>query len=281
MAQGRIAQTRFCALVGISRTTLWRLVRPRSASRPRGRAGDRSWEVAATALCQQFPAYGYRMIAARLHRQGIVVGLHRLRRWMRTAGYAQTDPVRDTGRTVGEKPAAPRAPNQACQMDATKVYTTQDGWLWQTSVLDCYDRRIVAHVVRKTCRTEDALDALVLALEAVGGDTLPPGLAVIHDRGSQFTAWAFTAFLQAHGLTNVVTAVRHPQSCGRLERWHRTLKAECLWLQEWETLAEVEQAVGQYVAFYNRERLHSALAYQTPWEVYEAARTIALVQNAA
>jgi putative transposase len=182
--------------------------------------------------------------------------------------------VKDTGRTPGKRPAEPEAPNQAWQIDATKIYTTLDGWVWQTSILDVYDRRIVGYVLRKTCRCEDAMDAAALALDRCFGGAKPEGLSVIHDRGSQFTAWSFKQMLREAKVNDVVTAVRHPQSCGRLERFHRTLKEECVWLSEWESLAGLETAIAGYVYHYNNERVHSALNYRTPMEAHATVQTV-------
>jgi putative transposase len=272
--QGRLTQTEFCTVVGISRTTLWRQVHPRprvtDPMAPVARALP-VWRSLAEDLCVQHPTYGHRLIHAHLRRAGYAVGRHTVRRWMRVTGRAQSGPIRDTGRTIGATPAEPTGPNQAWQLDATKLWTTEDGWLWQTSILDVFDRRIVAHVVRKTCRQEEAQDVLALALDAAFGEARPTGLCLIHDRGSQFTGWSFRTMLQELHIRDVVTAVRHPQSCGRLERWHRTLKEECLWWQEWTTLGEVQGAVATYVRHYNEERLHSALGYRTPLEVYRQA----------
>lgn len=271
--QGRLTQAAFCALVGISRTTLWRASQVPSPA-PRGAAPRPApaWPAAAAALCARYPTYGHRRIHALLGQQGHTVGRHTVRRWMRATDHAQTGPIRDTGRTVGERPAEPTGPNQAWQIDATKLWTAEDGWLWQTTILDVFDRRVVAHRVRKTCRQEDAQDVLALALDAAWGEARPTGLCLIHDRGSQFTGWSFRTALQEFKIQDVVTAVRHPQSCGRLERWHRTLKEECLWWQEWTTLAKVEAAVARYVRHYNEERIHSALGYRTPMAVYRQAR---------
>ena len=72
-------------------------------------------------------------------------------------------------------------------------------------------------------------------------------------------------------INNVVTAVRHPESCGRLERFHRTLKEECIWQCEWESLTGLETAVADYVKHYNFERIHSALGYLTPMEAHRLA----------
>lgn len=215
--------------------------------------------------------YGYRRIWVLLRRDGHRVGRHMLRRWMRDVGLAQNGPMRDTGRTVGEKPEEPTGPNEAWQIDATKVYTKEDGWVWQTSVLDLFDRRIVAYVLRKTAKTEDAMDAVALALDDALGGVRPEGLCVIHDRGSQFTSYSFREMLREQKIKDVVTAVRHPQSCGRLERFHRTIKEECIWLEEWENLEDLGKGVAEYISHYNHGRIHSALGYRTPMEAHRIA----------
>lgn len=229
------------------------------------------WKEAARGLCDKHVMYGYRWVCVLLRRNGYPVGQHRLRLWMRESGLSQASSIKDDGRTVGEKPSEPTEPNQAWQIDATKIYTKEDGWAWQTSVLDVFDRRIVAYVLRKTARTEDAMDAVALALDGTFGRMRPEGLSLIHDRGSQFTAYSFKEMLRELNIKDVVTAVRHPQSCGRLERFHRTLKEECIWQEEWESIKELGTGVAEYIWHYNHVRIHSALGYRTPMEVYQMA----------
>lgn len=270
-----LTRTEFCSLVGISRSTLWRRLgqggrvtvpaKPCPIRKVRGPSG---WEEVVRKHCREFLTYGYRRVYVLLSQGGGAVGQHRIRRFMRSAGLSQREAVKDTGRTVGPRPPEPIGPNQAWQIDATKIHTNGDGWVWQTSILDVFDRRIVAHVVRKTCRQEDAMDTLARALDSAFGAVRPEGLSLIHDRGSQFTGWAFKEMLDRSKIKDVTTAVHHPQSCGRLERWHRTLKEECIWQNEWETLGDVDDAVWRYVRHYNNERIHSALNYKTPMEIY-------------
>lgn len=278
-AQDTLTQEEFCETVGISRTSLWRYRNHKPGSRVSSSSKHREleiqvWQETAIELCQRHITYGYRRICVLLRRSGHLVGQHRVRLWMRDAGLAQTGRVKDTGRTVGEKPPDPIGPNQAWQIDATKVYTREDGWVWQTSVLDLYDRRIASYVLRKTCRTEDAMDAVALALDGAFKGNKPEGLSLIHDRGSQFTSWLFKEMVESQKINDVVTAVRHPQSCGRLERFHRTLKEECIWLYEWESLEGLEERVAEYIRHYNHERIHSALGYRTPMEVHRMALEI-------
>jgi len=276
-ARATLTQEEFCRTIGISRTSLWRYLKPECNKRCSAvrkvcskRAG---WQETAKRLAQRYPTYGYRRLYVLLKKQGIAAGQHSLRRWMRAEGLSQQGIVIDTGRTVGDRPAEPDGPNVAWQIDATKIYTNCDGWIWQTSVLDVFNREVVGCVVRKTCRAEDAQDALALALDARLGMSRATGLSVIHDRGSQFTSFSFKEMVERCGAKNVTTAVRHPQSCGRLERFHRTLKEELIWQQEWEDLAEVGAAVEQWLRFYNEERPHSALGYQSPLE-FSAAATL-------
>ena len=274
--KGKLTQENFCRLLGISRTSLWRYgtgggSEKSRAAKARIAVSPESWSEAARKLCERHMTYGYRRIWVLLRNEGYCVGRHKLRIWMRKSGFSQSPAIEDTGRTVGERPAEPNAPNLGWQIDATKIYTKADGWVWQTSILDIYDRRIVSYLVRKTCTSEDAMDAVCLALDRCFGDGKPDALSLIHDRGSQFTAWSFKQMLRQAKVNDVVTAVRHPQSCGRLERFHRTLKEECVWLSEWDSLAGVELAVGEYVYHYNYERIHSALDYQTPMKVHAAA----------
>ena len=142
-SMGVLTQEEFCGTLTISRTSLWRYARggqeqsagSRTADLEKQTEADLGWQEAARKLCEEFVTYGYRRICVLLGRAGHRVGKHRLRRWLREVGLAQSGPVRDTGRTPGERPPEPEKPNEAWQIDATKVHTDLDGWAWQTSVL--------------------------------------------------------------------------------------------------------------------------------------------------
>jgi Transposase and inactivated derivatives len=87
---------------------------------------------------------------------------------------------------------------------------------------------------------------------------------IISDNGSQFISGDFRKFLREIGLCHVRTSVRYPQSNGKIERFHRTLKDECLSKQSLIDLNDARQQIDRYIEKYNTKRLHSALNYLTP-----------------
>ena len=87
---------------------------------------------------------------------------------------------------------------------------------------------------------------------------------IITDNGPQFIAKDFKQFIRLTGITHVRTSPYYPQSNGKIERWHGSLKQECIRTSSIGSLAEARQRVSAYVEHYNHVRLHSALGYITP-----------------
>ncbi|MGI6416014.1 MAG: transposase [Thermoguttaceae bacterium] len=87
---------------------------------------------------------------------------------------------------------------------------------------------------------------------------------IITDNGPQFISKDFKQFIRICGMTHVRTSPYYPQSNGKLERYHRTIKSECIRPQTPLSLEDARRIVERFVARYNNERLHSALGYITP-----------------
>ena len=92
---------------------------------------------------------------------------------------------------------------------------------------------------------------------------------LISDNGSQFVSKDFKEYLRECHLKHVRTSVNYPQSNGKLERFHRTVKEEAIRKQSYVSLEDARRQVDAYIRCYNEERLHSALYYLTPKEVFE------------
>jgi len=128
------------------------------------------------------------------------------------------------------------------------------------SVLDGYSRFIVHFEIREAMKEKDTETIVQRALEKFPGEKP----RIISDNGPQFIAKDFKQFIRVCGLTHVRTSPYYPQSNGKLERWHGSLKQEHWRLATAETLDDARRIVGRYVEHYNHARLHSALGYITP-----------------
>jgi len=89
---------------------------------------------------------------------------------------------------------------------------------------------------------------------------------IITDNGPQFIAKDFKEFIRICGMTHVKTSPYYPQSNGKIERWHKSLKSECIRKKVPLSLEDARRVVGEYVHHYNNVRLHSAIGYITPMD---------------
>jgi hypothetical protein len=129
-----------------------------------------------------------------------------------------------------------------------------------TSILDGYSRSIVHFEIREGMKEQDELVVLQRAKEK-HPDENP---RIISDNGPQFIAKDFKEYIRLSGMTHVRTSPYYPQSNGKLERFHGTIKSECIRPSTPQSLEEARQIVGRYVERYNNVRLHSALGYIAP-----------------
>jgi transposase InsO family protein len=139
------------------------------------------------------------------------------------------------------------------------------------SVLDGASRAVVHWEIREQMKEADIEQILQKAKECHPGVTP----RVITDNGPQFLAKDFKEFIRISGLTHVRTSPYYPQSNGKIERWHRTLKHDAVRRQTPLSKADADRVVGNFVTHYNTERLHSALGYVTPHD-YLAGRQPAI-----
>ena len=127
-------------------------------------------------------------------------------------------------------------------------------------ILDGCSRYIVHWDIRESMREEDVTLVIQRALELFPGVTPQ----IISDNGPQFIAKDFKEFVRISGMTHVRTSPHYPQSNGKLERFHRTIKHECIRLNTPVSLEDAKRLVAAFIRAYNTERLHSAIGYITP-----------------
>ena len=133
------------------------------------------------------------------------------------------------------------------------------------SVLDGYSRSITHWEIRDAMTEADVEQVIQRARERF------PGVAprIISDNGPQFIARDFKEFIRVCGMTHVKTSPYYPQSNGKIERFHRTIKGDCIRTETPLTVEDARRIVARYVEYYNTVRLHSAIGYVTPKDKIE------------
>ncbi len=131
------------------------------------------------------------------------------------------------------------------------------------SLLDGATRFLVHWELRERMKTSDVETVLQRARERFP-DAKP---RIISDNGPQFIAKDFKEFIRVAGMTHVRTSPYYPQSNGKLERWHQTLKVTTIRPKAPGSLEEARTMVAAFVAYYNHERLHSAIGFITPTDM--------------
>jgi transposase InsO family protein len=131
---------------------------------------------------------------------------------------------------------------------------------YQCSIIDGCSRFIVHWEIRETMTEAEVEQILQRARERF--PSVNP--RIISDNGPQFVARDFKEFIRLCGMTHARTSPYYPQSNGKIERWHRILKEECIRPGTPLTLEDARRIVGKFVEYYNTVRLHSAIGYVTP-----------------
>jgi putative transposase len=161
------------------------------------------------------------------------------------------------------------APNQLWQTDFTYLKVAGWGWYYLSTVLDDFSRFIVAWKLCATMRASDVTDTLDLALAASGLDQVE----VVHrprlltDNGASYIAGDLAEWLVDRGMPHIRGAPCHPQTQGKIERWHQTLKNRIL-LENHYLPGALEEQVGAFVEYYNHARAHESLSNLAPADVY-------------
>ena len=217
----------------------------------------------------KYPFYGSRRIAAQLQLEQLSPGRTTVQRYMQEMGIAAISPRPNLSRRHPEHQVYPyllrhitsQYPNHVWGVDITYV-RLRTGWMYLVAILDWFSRYIVAWELDDTLELPFVLSAVDRAL----GRAQP--VIWNSDQGSHFTSPHYTARLKAANVLISMDGKGRALDNIFVERLWRTVKYEEVYLQEYGSPRAARQGLTQYLQFYNEERLHQSLGYQTPAAVY-------------
>ena len=264
----QVSTRQLCQTLGISRSWWYAHARRPSAER------DVALRAAIEELALAFPGYGYRRVTHALRRAGWRVNGKRVVRIMREEALLcqlqRRFVVTTTGRPgLGDYPnrlraTPPRRPNQAWVADITYIRLPTT-FCYLATLLDAYSRLVVGWELSRRIDTDLTLGALERALAA---RQPAPGWIHHSDHGVQYTSTRYVARLEAAGAQISMATKGNVYENALAESFFATLKREEVHLHEYQTLAEAEARLEQFIdTVYNHKRLHSSLDYRPPSEV--------------
>lgn len=217
------------------------------------------WEMTAILEFHELhPGEGYRRLAYMMLDEDVVaVSPSSVRRVLARAGVLPSRFVKRSLKGTGFE--QPLQPHQHWHVDISFI-NIHGTFYYLFSILDGASRSLLAWDLRQAMTTSDVEITLQRAREQ-----FPHARPrIISDNGPQFIADDFKRFIRLCSMTHVRTSPYYPQSNGKIERWHRSMKTECIRPGTPLTLDDARRLLTGYIQHYNHVRLHSALGYITP-----------------
>lgn len=204
---------------------------------------------------------------ARLMRQEGIEGVYR----RRNRGCTRRDPRAVPSDDLVNRQFTVEGPDRLWVGDITQ-HSSKEGTVYLAAIVDAWSRRVVGWSIADHLRTELVTDALDMAIWRRRPE---PDSGLIHhaDHGTQYTSWAFGQRLRTAGLLGSMGTVGDALDNAMAESFFGTLQLELLDRRQWETRAELAQAIFEYIeVFYNPRRRHSSIGYYSPID-YETRHT--------
>jgi putative transposase len=215
------------------------------------------------------PYYGYRRIAAQLHREGIAVNQKTVARYMQEMALAAIYPGPNLSKRAHQGAIYPylltnvtaSAPNHIWGIDITYI-RLRSSWMYLVAILDWYSRYVVSCELDQSMQQSFVMQTMQRAL------ALAKPQICNSDQGSQFTSSPYTQLLLAHEVRISMDSKGRALDNIFTERLWRTIKYEEVYLKDYATPREARAGLTDYLRFYNEERVHQSLEYHTPAEIY-------------
>lgn len=271
---GRATVAQTCRTFAISRAAYYAARRPAAAPRQRGGRFGRvpavsadKLKVAIQRVVDEHPAWGIRKVWATLRRGDLTVSLRRVGAFMKAMGLTLAAEREHGAPHRAGTVAVPEA-NRRWGTDLTTTWTRRDGLVAIVPVVDCGCRSVLQLGVTRCQESRYVLEPLERALERIFGspDSVPDAMEIRTDHGPQYTGADCEQLCERWNLDHTLAPVGRPTGNSVTERVIRTMKEECLWLQDFDTIEQATEALDAWRLSYNERRPHQSLDWKTPSE---------------
>ena len=283
-----LPRRRALAQMGLAKSTYYRWLRRQAEDRAQDRKGGSPipWnklrpeeEEKIFVLARASPELSCRELALRIvDGDGSYVSESTIFRALKREGLIK--PAEIVGFKAGkEYHRKTKRVNELWATDCSHIKVIDWGWYYLVTVMDDYSRFILAWELKSDMTSDSLIDVIQKAVDATGMTDVPveDRTTLLSDNGAGYISRQFGEYLGLVGIRHILASPYHPQTNGKIERYHRTLKGE-LSLVPYEMPGELEEAIRAFIDYYNYRRYHEGLGDVTPYDVY-TGRHIEIIQK--
>jgi len=228
-------------------------------------------------LAAEYPEYSCRELSFKItDTEAFSVSEASVYRLLKRMGLIRQQEVNSfpAGKEYSYKPSQV---NEQWQTDATYILVKNWGWYYLISVLDDFSRKIVAWKLQCGMTAEDFAEVIEMACEKA--KVVKPNMpTIVSDRGPALISESFGGYLEAKGMGHILASPYHPQTNGKIERYHKSLKGK-IYLMVWDCPNKLKEEIGRFIHFYNTKRYHESLGNVTPDDVFYGRRESILLER--
>jgi len=261
--------------LGVSKSSYYRWRQRRMDSRHRKRPWNRitpEEETKILAAAMEFTELSSRQLATWItDNSGFAISESAVYRILRNEGLVKRQETQLAA--AKEYHTKTTRPHQMWATDASYFRVAGWGYYYLVTVMDDYSRFILAWKLQKDMSADSLIEVIQGAVDATGMTDVPveDRTNLLSDNGAGFVSRAFRDYLNLVGIRHILAAPFHPQTNGKLERYHRSIKREVNQLP-YELPSHLEKAIADFVDYYNFRRYHKALGNVTPADVLYGRR---------
>jgi len=288
VAESELPRRRALAQLGLAKSTYYRWLRRQVEGRLQDRKGGSPvpWnklkpeeESRVLTLARASPELSARQIALRMvDLESLYVSESTVFRILKREGLIK--PAEIVGFKAGkEYHRKTKKPNELWATDCAHLKVVGWGWYYLVTVMDDFSRFILAWELKSDMAAGSLIDVVQQAVDFTGMTDVPveDRTVLLSDNGPGYLSRQFNDYLRLVEVRHIIASPYHPQTNGKIERYHRTIKGE-IKLVPYEMPGELKEAIKAFIEYYNYGRYHEGLGNVTPYDVY-TGRNIEVIQR--